>query len=60
MNTRHKLISDLMNHEAIKALSEDEQRNIYNQIAEIVKVAQLEVVEDAEKAISKLRTFSIR
>jgi hypothetical protein len=44
----------------IDELSDERQREIYHMVIEMVVSAKEDVVKDAEKAISKLRTFSIR
>ena len=40
-------------------LSDDDQREMWNMLNDIVDRAKLDIVEDAEKAISKLRVFSL-
>jgi hypothetical protein len=63
MNTKkttNQLISQLMSIPEIDELSDERQREIYHMVIEMVMSAKEDVVKDAEKAISKLRTFSIR
>lgn len=58
MNT-NELMHEFMRMDFIQNLSEEEQTAVWKKLNIIVNTAQLKIVEDAEKQIAKLRTFSL-
>jgi hypothetical protein len=58
--TANQLLNELMRQEQIAAMSQEDQRKMYQLIHEVMMTAKMEVIADAENAIAGLRVFSLR